>query len=70
MLEQTKEQKLLTKLYECQDEIQAYVNEIKIDTDDCELNYKTLLTLLTTKKDLSELVSKLEVVICDKQELM
>jgi len=70
MLEQTKEQKLLTKLYECQDEIQAYVNEIKIDTDGCELNYKTLLTLLTTKKDLSELVSKLEVVICDKQELM
>ena len=70
MLEQTKEQKLLTKLYECQDEIQSYVNEVKIDDDGCELNYKTILTLLTAKIDLGELVYKLEKIICDKQELM
>jgi hypothetical protein len=35
-----------------------------------DLNYKTMLTLLTAKKDLNELVSKLEKIICDKQELM
>ncbi len=71
MSEQTKEQKLLSKLYECQDEIQSYVNDVKIDVDGkSDLNYKTILTLLTAKKDLGELVYKLEKIICDKQELM
>ena len=70
MSEQTKEQKLLSKLYECQDEMQSYVNDINIDGSKSDLNYKTILTLLTAKKDLSELVSKLEKIICDKQELM
>jgi hypothetical protein len=68
MSEQTKEQKLLSKLYECQEEMQIYVNNI--DDSKSDLNYKTMLTLLTAKKDLNELVSKLEEIICDKQELM
>jgi hypothetical protein len=66
---QTPEQHLLIKLYECQDEIESYINKISVD-DVRELHYKTVLTLLTTKKDLGDLISKLEVVICDKQELM
>jgi len=70
MSEQTKEQKLLSKLYECQDEMQSYVNNFNIDDDTPDTSYKTILTLLTAKKDLSELVSKLEKIICDKQELM
>ncbi len=71
MSEQTKEQKLLSKLYECQEEIQTYVNNIKFDGDGkSDLNYKTMLTLLTAKKDLNELVFKLEKMICDKQDLM
>jgi len=71
MSEQTKEQKLLSKLYECQEEMQTYVNNVKIDVDGkSDLNYKTMLTLLTVKKDLNELVFRLEKIICDKQELM
>jgi hypothetical protein len=71
MSEQTKEQKLLSKLYECQEEMQTYVNNVKIDVDGkSDLNYKTMLTLLTAKKDLNELVFRLEKIICDKQELM
>ncbi len=70
MSEQTKEQKLLSKLYECQEEIQTYVNNIKFDDGKSDLNYKTMLTLLTAKKDLNELVFKLEKMICDKQDLM
>ncbi len=70
MSEQTKEQKLLSKLYECQEEMQVYINNVQIDEGKSDLNYKTMLTLLTAKKDLNELVSKLEKIICDKQELM
>ena len=71
MSEQSKEQKLLSKLYECQEEMQVYVNNVQIDSEGkSDLNYKTMLTLLTAKKDLNELVSKLEKIICDKQELM
>ena len=71
MSEQTKEQKLLSKLYECQEEMQTYVNNVKIDVDGkSDLNYKTMLTLRTAKKDLNELVFRLEKIICDKQELM
>lgn len=66
---QTPEQNLLSKLYECQDEIETYINKISVD-DVRELHYKTVLTLLTTKKDLGELISKLEGVICNKQDLM
>jgi hypothetical protein len=65
----TREQELLRKIYECQEEMQSYINDINIDGKS-ELNYKTMLTLLTAKKDLSELVFKLEKIICDKQELM
>lgn len=68
-MSKTPEQNLLSKLYECQEEMESYINKIS-DDDTKELNYKTLLTLLATKKDLNELISKLEVVICDKQELM
>jgi hypothetical protein len=70
MSEQSKEQKLLSKLYECQEEMQVYINNVQIDEGKSDLNYKTMLTLLTAKKDLNELVSKLEKIICDKQELM
>lgn len=66
---QTPEQNLLSKLYECQDEIQSYINSIS-DVTSNGLHYKTVMTLLITKKDLNELISKLEIVICDKQELM
>ena len=65
----TPEQNLLSKLYECQDEIQSYINSIS-DVTSNGLHYKTVMTLLVTKKDLNELISKLEIVICDKQELM
>lgn len=68
-MSQTPEQNLLSKLYECQDEIETYINKISVD-DVRELHYKTVLTLLTTKKDLGELISKLEGVICNKQDLM
>jgi hypothetical protein len=66
---QTPEQNLLSKLYESQDEIQSYINSID-EVDINGLHYRTLMALLITKKDLNELISKLEIVICDKQELM
>jgi hypothetical protein len=69
---QTPEQNLLSKLYECQDEIERYTNNISVDdiSEDKDFDYKTIITLLTTKKDISNLISKLETIICDKQELM
>lgn len=71
-MSQTPEQNLLSKLYECQDELERYANGISIDVEDGkrDLTYKTIMTLLTTKKDMIELISKLETIICDKQELM
>jgi hypothetical protein len=70
---QTPEQNLLSKLYECQDEIERYTNNISVDDiRECkqDIHYKTILTLLTTKKDISNLIGELETMICDKQELM
>lgn len=68
-MSQTPEQNLLSKLYECQDEIQSYINSIS-DVSNSGLHYKTVMTLLITKKDMNELISKIERMICDKQELM
>jgi hypothetical protein len=68
-MSQTPEQNLLSKLYESQDEIQSYINSID-EVDINGLHYRTLMALLITKKDLNELISKLETMICDKQELM
>lgn len=68
-MSQTPEQNLLSKLYECQDEIQSYINSIS-DVGNSGLHYKTVMTLLITKKDMNELISKIERMICDKQELM
>ena len=70
---QTPEQNLLSKLYECQDEIEKYTNNIStgdIGESKQDFHYKTILTLLTTKKDISNLIGELETMICDKQELM
>jgi hypothetical protein len=72
-MSQTPEQNLLSKLYECQDELERYTNSISIDDvkgGKRDLTYKTIMTLLITKKDMIELISKLETIICDKQELM
>jgi hypothetical protein len=66
-------QTLLSKLYECQDEIERYTNNISVDDireGKQDIHYKTILTLLTTKKDISNLIGELETMICDKQELM
>ena len=68
-MSQTPEQNLLSKLYECQDELERYTKNIFIDGVDGKQDL-TIMTLLTAKKDMSELISKLEKMICDKQELM
>lgn len=72
-MSKTPEQNLLIKLYDCQDELERYTQSISIDDikdGKRDLTYKTIMTLLTTKKDMIELISKLETIICDKQELM
>ena len=51
----TREQILLTKLYECQDEMGVLLKEGKEDE-----HYKMIC----------ELIKRLEISLCDKQELM
>ena len=51
----TREQILLTKLYECQDEMEVLLKEGKEDE-----HYKMIC----------ELIKRLEISLCDKQELM
>lgn len=69
---QTPEQKLLSKLYDYKDEIELYINNISVDKkrNKRDLNYKTILTVLSARRGLDNLISKLETVICDKQDLM
>jgi len=55
MSTKTREQILLTKLYECQDEMGVLLKEGKEDE-----HYKMLC----------ELIKRLEISLCDKQELM
>ena len=55
MSTKTREQILLTKLYECQDEMEVLLKEGKEDE-----HYKMLC----------ELIKRLEISLCDKQELM
>lgn len=72
-MSQTSEQKLLSKLYDCHDEIEKYLNNISLNDikeSKRDFHYKSLLTLLSAKKGLGELISKLETTLCDKQELM
>lgn len=69
----TPEQNLLSKLYESQDEMERYISAISVDdiTDvKRDLHYTTILKVLSAKKSLDDLISKLEIIICDKQELM
>lgn len=72
-MSKTPEQNLLIKLYDCQDELERYTQSMSIDDikdGKRDLTYKTIMTLLTTKKDMIELISNLETIICNKQELM
>lgn len=55
MSTKTREQILLTKLYECQDEMGVLLKEGKEDE-----HYKMIC----------ELIKRLEISLCDKQELM
>jgi hypothetical protein len=55
MLSQTREQNLLSKLYECQEEMEVLLKDGKEDPD-----YKSIC----------DLIKRLEVSLCDKQQLM